>query len=657
MKRLQWILSTMLIIAMLLSCMPGASALTVEEWNAQCTVKTVKNTIVYRPDAAGNKTQVATIPAGTFVQQNAFDNASQMWNITFLTSNGATAWGLVSASSLEVTSVTIKLDDGTEVEVPEELSSNLEAAAAYLNQTKTDHYYTVNTADGIIHAGDISEKPQTDTTKMEVPEGYEAAVVEDTFGGGESTSASESTDSQESTTAVADVTTTQTDTTVTQADATTTQTDTQTTQTDTATNSFTDNGEKIDYHRVIMLGSFRSLVNINGAQQTVDTGLIDFGTEVPYEEQLATINAPKTGKCTLLAEAKKGAAKLGTLKHGTIVGVIRTGKTYTRIFANGMEGVVTNASIKTLTRGSTPIGNGVLTYNGQIDNSKQINIRAKASTSAKVFDHWISGTEVTIWDKNGSFYEIEANGIRAFVNEKFLTQGDKSSIPVKSTQTPKKKTSGGSKKNTSTTPSQPAVTVTAAPPAQTTTNASTTTNNTTTPGASTTTNTGTSTSSGNSDINVAAPNNGATATAAPGTPPTTSTITTNVTSDPGSTTQTIIAPGSAEVEGPALSEAPDGSPSGTTTKRLNGGSSSSSSSSNASANTNSSSDSKGADKPGGLERTLDPNEGVPKNDTPEQTSSGQMVNAMPAENPASSGQSSQTNNTAPGQSTAPTPYD
>ena len=111
----------MLIIAMLLSCMPGASALTAEEWNAQCTVKTVKNTIVYRPDAAGNKTQVATIPAGTFVQQNAFDNASQMWNITFLTSNGATAWGLVSASSLEVTSVTIKLDDGTEVELKENL--------------------------------------------------------------------------------------------------------------------------------------------------------------------------------------------------------------------------------------------------------------------------------------------------------------------------------------------------------------------------------------------------------------------------------------------------------------------------------------------------------------------------------------------------------
>ena len=655
MKRLQWILSTMLIIAMLLSCMPGASALTAEEWNAQCTVKTVKNTIVYRPDAAGNKTQVATIPAGTYVQQNAFDSSSQMWNITFLTSNGATAWGLVSANSLAVTSVTVTLDDGTEVEVPEELSSDLEAAAAYLNQTLTDHYYTVNSTDGTIHAGDISEKPQTDTTKMEVPEGYEAAAVEDTFGGQSSSTTSESSDTQ-SDAAGADSTATQTDATATQTDTTATQTDTQATQTDVATNSAISDGEKIDYHRVIMLGSFRSLVNINGAQQTADTGLIDFGTEVPFEEQLATINAPKTGKCTLLAEAKKGAAKLGTLKHGTIVGVIRKGKTYTRVFANGMEGVVTNASIKTLTRGGTPIGNGVLTYNGQIDNSKQINIRAKASTSAKVFDHWISGTEVTIWDKNGSFYEIEANGIRAFVNEKFLTQGDKSSIPVKSTQTPKKKTSGGSKKNTSTTPSQPAVTVTAAPPAQTTTNASTTTNNTTTPGTSTTTNTGTSTST-NQDINVAAPNNGAAATAAPGTPPTTSTVTTNITSDPGSTTQTIIAPGSAEVEGPALSEAPDGSPSGTTTKRLNGGSSSSSSASNASANTNSSSDSKGADKPGGLERTLDPNEGVPKNDTPEQTSSGQMVNAMPAENPASSGQSSQTNNTAPGQSTAPSPYD
>ena len=508
MKRLQWILSTMLIIAMLLACIPGASALTVEEWNAQCTVKTVKNTIVYRPDAAGNKTQVATIPAGTFVQQNAFDNASQMWNITFLTSNGATAWGLVSATSLAVTSVTITLDDGTEVEVPEELSSDLEAAAAYLNQTRTDHYYTVSTTDGTIHAGDISEKPQTDTTKMEVPEGYEAAVVEDTFGGEGSTSEGDSADEQAEVSAETDATATQTDTSVTQADTATSETDTQTAQTDVATNSSLTDSEKIDYHRVIMMGSSKTLVNINGAQQTVDTSLIDFGTEVPYDEQLATISAPKTGKCTLLSEPKKGASKLGTLKHGTIVGVIRKGKTYTRIFANGMEGVVTNASIKTLTRGETPIGNGVLTYNGQIDNSKQINIRVKASTSAKVFDHWNCGTEVTIFSKSHSFYEIEANGIRAFVNEKFLTEGSKENIPVKTTT--KKKNSGGSSKKKSNGSSSPST-----PPAITTTT-NTTTTNTTAP--TTTTNTTTPTTTTNT------------------TTPTTTTTTEN--SAPGSTTST-----------------------------------------------------------------------------------------------------------------------
>lgn len=470
-KHLRWVLSLAMVAVMMLSMIPSAVGMTAEEWNAQCTTRTIKNTTVYRPDAAGNKTQVATIPEGSYVKQNGFDNASQMWNVTFLTSNGSTAWGLVAADSLSVASVSITLDNGEQVDIPQELSENLDAVAAYLNQTHKDAYYTVSGTDGMIHVGDASERPDVDNTKMEVPEGYETAHTEDAYSDEETSSeTADAESSEETTTASADAT--ETDNAA--------QSETKTA--DSAAASATK--EKVDYHKVLVLGTKKSIATVNGAQTTIDTDQIDFGTEVDLEEQLGIINAPKSGVATLLAEARKGAAELGKLKHGTVIGVIRKGKQYTRVWANGMEGLVLNSVVKTISRDAYAMGTGTLTYNGAVVNNQTINIRSSASNSARVLENWPTGLEVTIWSKASSFYEIEANGLRAYVNEKFLTFGERANIPV---QTTTKKSGGTTRKTSSGRKSTSSNNGPTAPASTTNLNPGTsakTTTNTTTPSSS-----------------------------------------------------------------------------------------------------------------------------------------------------------------------------
>ncbi|MBQ8161962.1 MAG: hypothetical protein IJ083_14645 [Clostridia bacterium] len=172
------------------------------------------------------------------------------------------------------------------------------------------------------------------------------------------------------------------------------------------------------------LGSIYSLVTEDGVDRRVLTSTIPFSDELPPSKQIAMISATRTGVATMHTQPKAKSSVLDKLTTGLIVGVIKPGKSYTRIFANGKVGCVLTETLVTLDVDAEPLGYGIITVKGKVAKGDWVNVRGGPSAKSRIVDSWYCGTEVTVWAHENSFYEIEAKGLRVYINDKFLTMQD-----------------------------------------------------------------------------------------------------------------------------------------------------------------------------------------------------------------------------------------
>ena len=171
-----------------------------------------------------------------------------------------------------------------------------------------------------------------------------------------------------------------------------------------------------------MIGTNTCLVEENGTVSKVKTITLPFGeSNAKANRRVAYTKATAEGSIPLLSEPKPKSRVLGYLKSGTLVGVIKTGSNYCRVFVDGVVGCIGTNQMTFVTVDKSPMGTGVLTVNGIIAADTSVNILS-AAVKGYLVDALPCGQKVDIWEKKGNYYQIEANGLRGWVHQTNLTE-------------------------------------------------------------------------------------------------------------------------------------------------------------------------------------------------------------------------------------------
>ena len=169
------------------------------------------------------------------------------------------------------------------------------------------------------------------------------------------------------------------------------------------------------------LGSSTSKVTYNGTTTEVATSDLVFSSDVPDDKKIAVVYAPRTGKASLRKKASTGADTIKKCKAGTIVSVLEYGKKFCKINYNGSVGYILTSCLQFVSPDEQPTSTATLTYEGRATGRTTINVRNDADGDSAKITEWKTGTEVLVYGYDDGWYEIEANGMRGFVMDDFLT--------------------------------------------------------------------------------------------------------------------------------------------------------------------------------------------------------------------------------------------
>ena len=188
---------------------------------------------------------------------------------------------------------------------------------------------------------------------------------------------------------------------------------------------------------IVILGTVTSLVRTDGLTREVPTSELVFGENVPLEQHVAVVRATRTGQATMHSvKSVKSYTVMYKVPCGTLVGVVKAGPKYTRIVYKGKVGYVLSAALQYLSPASVPLGRGVLSLRGRATGKTEINIRGSGSANSRIITAWKTASEVLVWEKVKDFYEVEFQGVRGWVREKFITCGFEETPALTADSTP-----------------------------------------------------------------------------------------------------------------------------------------------------------------------------------------------------------------------------
>ena len=167
-------------------------------------------------------------------------------------------------------------------------------------------------------------------------------------------------------------------------------------------------------------GFHSSVILVDGKEQIVPTHELTFSEKVDAVKRVAYIHAPRTGRCYLRAKASDKGDILDKCPAGTVVQVIKYGKNYCQIVFEGQVGYVQTACLRFLDPDVEPMCTWQLSYNGKTTGAGQVPLRSDKSNDSAIIVKLRSGTEVTVFAKEGAWYEVEYNGQHGFVHKNFL---------------------------------------------------------------------------------------------------------------------------------------------------------------------------------------------------------------------------------------------
>lgn len=89
---------------------------------------------------------------------------------------------------------------------------------------------------------------------------------------------------------------------------------------------------------VVQLGVVTSIILLEEERMEVDTALLSFGEEIPEEQKLGYVHAPRTGQAGLRETPAKDGKVITQLKAGQLVAVLALEEDYAHVNVQGVEG-------------------------------------------------------------------------------------------------------------------------------------------------------------------------------------------------------------------------------------------------------------------------------------------------------------------------------
>ena len=136
----------------------------------------------------------------------------------------------------------------------------------------------------------------------------------------------------------------------------------------------------------------------------------------------ALVVTPDKGKLNLRQNpSTTNSKRLTQIPYHTVIEILEVDGDWAKAVYNGKTGFVSLSDVDLTGFVSEIIGSGTITLNGNASGRAEIKIRYAGSSSGKVVDNWKTGTKVTVLDEKNGFCQIEAKGLRVWVQDKYLT--------------------------------------------------------------------------------------------------------------------------------------------------------------------------------------------------------------------------------------------
>lgn len=169
------------------------------------------------------------------------------------------------------------------------------------------------------------------------------------------------------------------------------------------------------------IGIVESTVTLSGQTLTVPTKYLTFGGNEDASHRIGVVYAPRSGEASLREEEGGSAKVIDKAKTGRIVAVLQyDGGTYTKILYDGVEGYIRTDCLIFFSGEETALGSGVIHIKGATDGAKTVTLRATASSSQAKVTALNTGAAVTVYEKDGDWYAVEADGWYGYVQDQYL---------------------------------------------------------------------------------------------------------------------------------------------------------------------------------------------------------------------------------------------
>lgn len=171
---------------------------------------------------------------------------------------------------------------------------------------------------------------------------------------------------------------------------------------------------------VVQLGVVTSIIVLDDQRQEVDTALLTFGEEIPAEQKLGYVHAPRTGQAGLRETPAKDGKVITQLKAGQLAAVLTIEENYAHVNVQGVEGwlrldclkylavtdegIISSADLSAVGLGSKTVGQKE-TVNGTAADDTNTATATTDEASADTADSENADADVIITDNNGQIMD------------------------------------------------------------------------------------------------------------------------------------------------------------------------------------------------------------------------------------------------------------
>lgn len=178
--------------------------------------------------------------------------------------------------------------------------------------------------------------------------------------------------------------------------------------------------------KLLSVGSLYSRISIQRKVSQIPTRdlIFEMDENVPEEMRFASINAKRTGLATMHLRGSVKSDVVGRYQTNKIVLVLSLGRLYTKVWCDGSVGYIKTSSLSFYGAPDKDTTIATMAYKGRTKSRNTINIRQNGKSNSRILTDIPCGARLTVLGYGEeSWVEVEVNGWRAWVQEKYIYYG------------------------------------------------------------------------------------------------------------------------------------------------------------------------------------------------------------------------------------------